>query len=127
MHNAFIKYCEDNNIYFGFEYKIPDELFSDYLEAKKQGLIKFHPAGDLFVKQAIFNVSDPEEAAKQWSALLQAEVVSEGDTYTINIGNKQLVFTAGVENRLFKLIFHGAKQPEKLQLGQIRFELTDKE
>ncbi|MDY2689099.1 VOC family protein [Limosilactobacillus alvi] len=95
-------------------------------DLKKQGLIKFHPAGDLFVKQAIFNVSDPEEAAKQWSALLQAEVVSEGDTYTINIGNKQLVFTAGVENRLFKLIFHGAKQPEKLQLGQIRFDLLDK-
>ena len=95
-------------------------------DLKKQGLIKFHPAGDLFVKQAIFNVSDPAEVAKQWSALLQAEVVSEGDTYTINIGNKQLVFTAGVENRLFKLIFHGAKQPEKLQLGQIRFDLLDK-
>ena len=54
------------------------------------------------------------------------EVVSEGDTYTINIGDKQLVFKAGVENRLFKLIFHGAKQPEKLQLGQIRFDLLDK-
>ena len=50
MHNAFIKYCEDNNIYYGFEYKIPDELFSDYLEAKKQGLVKisFSPYGDMF-------------------------------------------------------------------------------
>ncbi|MBD5806130.1 VOC family protein [Limosilactobacillus walteri] len=96
-------------------------------DLKKQGLIKFHPAGDLFVKQAVFNVSDPEETAKQWSAILQAEVLREGDNFTVNIGNKQLIFTPGVENRLFKLIFHGAKLPEKLQLGQIRFELTDKE
>ena len=40
-----------------------------------------------------------------------AEVVSEGDTYTINIGDKQLVFKAGVEIDCFKPIFH-AKQPE---------------
>ncbi|WP_431814705.1 VOC family protein [Limosilactobacillus portuensis] len=92
---------------------------------EKQGLIKSHPAGDLFVKQAIFNVVDPKEAAKQWSAILQTEVHNEGDSYILNISDKQLVFTFGKENRLVKLVFHGAKLPAKLQFGQINFELLN--
>lgn len=96
-------------------------------DLKKQGLIKFHPAGDLFVKQAIFSVTDPEEVAKQWSAILQEELLKEGDNFMVDLHDKQLVFTPGVENRLFKLVFHGAKEPQDLQLGQIRFELKTEE
>lgn len=94
-------------------------------DLKKQGLLKDHPAGNLMVKKAIFHVKDPEEAAKQWSAILQSEVLREGKDFTVNIGKRQLVFTAGDENRLVKLVFIGAELPEKLQFGEIKFDLTN--
>lgn len=90
---------------------------------KQQGLIRNHPVGNIIVKQGVFKVTNPEEAAKQFSAILQEKIHREGDDFTINIGDKQLIFTQGKENRLAKLIFHGAKTSEKLQFGQIYFDL----
>ncbi|MBB1063123.1 VOC family protein [Limosilactobacillus fastidiosus] len=90
---------------------------------KSQGIIKFHPAGELFVKRAIFHVTDPQEAAKQWSAILQSEVTREGKDFIVRLGDKELKFEHGDENRLFKLIYHGAKESQQLRLGQIRLDL----
>lgn len=92
-------------------------------DLKRQGIIKFHPAGELFVKQALFHVTDPQEAAKQWAAILQSQVTREGKDFIVLVGDKELKFTHGDENRLFKLIYHGAKEDQQLALGQIRLDL----
>lgn len=90
---------------------------------KKQGLIRSHSAGEIYVEQGIFKIADPQKAANQLAAMLQTTAQQQGQSYYINISGKQLVFVPGTDNRLVELIFAGAKHPEKLQLGEIKFDL----
>ena len=92
---------------------------------KKQGLIRSHAAGEIYVKQGIFKVVDPQKAASQLAAMLQTTAQHEGQDYFIEISGKQLVFAPGKANRLTKLVFAGAKQPAELQLGEIKFDLRN--
>lgn len=48
--NKFIEYCIEHKITCGFEHKIPDELFSYYLDAVDKKLVKtwFCPYGETF-------------------------------------------------------------------------------
>lgn len=89
----------------------------------KKGLIKSHAAGDLCVKQAIFNVENPQAVAQELGKMLITTPLRDGDNYVINISNRQFIFKHGSENRIVKLVFNGAKKKTTLQLDQIEFEL----
>lgn len=91
---------------------------------KEKGLIKPHPAGDLYVKQAIFHVTDPQQAAAALGKALMITPVHEESGEVITISDRQLIFKPGPENRLVKLVFNGATTATTLALGQINFALT---
>lgn len=89
-----------------------------------KGLIKNHAAGNIYVKQALFNVPDPQKVADALGKMLMITPVCNGDEMVINISNRQLIFRSGNENRLVKLVFNGATKAADLQLDQVKFALT---
>lgn len=107
---------------FFLQWGEPDQQRAQTL--KEKGLIKKHPAGDIYVKQAQFNVTNPSAVTQALGKMLMLTPTKVNDDYIINISNRQLIFKHGNDNRLVKLIFNGAKKSDNLQLDQIKFDLT---
>ncbi|MTT32645.1 VOC family protein [Terrilactibacillus sp. BCM23-1] len=90
----------------------------------EQGLIVQHAAGDLLVRQAIFNVPDPEKTAGVWGQLLETKPERSDNGYQIQLHDRQLIFEQGLENHLVQLNFDGAGDQLKQQtlgFGNIKF------
>ncbi|MNI76428.1 hypothetical protein D3C73_1326570 [compost metagenome] len=69
------------------------------------GLVRPHPAGHAEIRRAVFHVSDPAAAARQWANLFGLEVVESTDTSAVlRIGDKFYDFVKGEENRFMQVI-----------------------
>lgn len=84
-------------------------------ELTANGLITAHPAGDLKVQQAIFEVNNPKKVAELWGNIVDKNVDVVANDFMIDLNERQLIFTAGSANHLVALRFTGAKDSLKGQ------------
>ncbi len=96
-------------------------------QLKQQGLIEKHPAGDLKVTSATFEVEKPAEVAQKWAALIESSAIEQAGQLIVPIQDRKFVFVAGPKNHLAALQFSGAEAPLKNQTitfgeAQLNFE-----
>lgn len=72
---------------------------------KEAGAVKDHPAGDVTVKAAVFEVENPVEAASHWREVFGLELESNEKEAKIQIGERQFIFQKGEANALKQLVF----------------------
>ncbi|MEZ1649857.1 VOC family protein, partial [Enterobacter hormaechei] len=88
-----------------------------------QGLDKPHPAGEVTLQSAIFEVQDPQAAREHWHALFGFNELSEG----LSAGQQRFLFRQGEANRLVELVFNASDPSLKGQRfrvgrGEYRFQ-----
>ncbi len=69
---------------------------------RAQGLDSPHPAGDVALQNAIFEVQDPQTARAHWHALFGFTEQTQG----LAVGQQHFLFRQGPANRLVELVFH---------------------
>lgn len=86
----------------------------------KAGVIQKHSAGELAIKKAVFEVSNPEEVALRWQKLFDFPQMQADGQKILQVGNQSFVFTAGSANRLQQIVFEGssALKGKQLTIGQ---------
>lgn len=90
---------------------------------RAQGLDKPHPAGEVALQSAIFEVQDPQAARAHWHALFGFTEHPEG----LAVGQQHFLFRQGPANRLIELVFHVSDPALKGQRfrvgnGEYRFQ-----
>ncbi|GAB7396317.1 hypothetical protein OUHCRE13_45070 [Enterobacter roggenkampii] len=90
---------------------------------RAQGLDKPHPAGEVTLQSAIFEVQDPQAAREHWHALFGFNELSEG----LSAGQQRFLFRQGEANRLVELVFNASDPSLKGQRfrvgrGEYRFQ-----
>ncbi|KRM96923.1 hypothetical protein FC19_GL000450 [Liquorilactobacillus aquaticus DSM 21051] len=88
-------------------------------ELTKQGLIVDHPAGNLKVLAAEFEVAEPQVIAGKLGELLQLPVKTDSKTALIELNGRQLRFVQGSQNHLTSLEFTGANEELRNQTIKI--------
>lgn len=69
-------------------------------------VIQKHPAGDIRIKEAVFEAENPIAIAKHWQELFGFEIVLTDSTETrLAVGEQTFVFTQGSANRMQQLHF----------------------
>ncbi len=94
------------------------------VQLKQQGLIQKHPAGDLKVVEATFEVERPKEVAEKWAKLLESSVIEQAGRFIVPIQERKFEFTQGKANHLATLGFSGANKALKsrsITLGDAEF------
>lgn len=85
---------------FILEWKGTDEEREQQL--KENGVISEHPVGRLELKEAVFQVRDPENTVKHWQEIFGFEHVSE---QAIQLEDKQFTFKKSENVGLHELVF----------------------
>lgn len=90
---------------------------------RAQGLDRPHPAGEVALQSAIFEVQDPQAARAHWHALFGFTEQPEG----LAVGQQHFLFRQGPANRLIELVFHVSDPALKGQRfrvgnGEYRFQ-----
>jgi len=96
------------------------------------GIIQEHPSGEVTIKSAVFQVSNPSAVAIHWHRLFGFEmfeqnVSSDSDKWMLVVGNQTFIFIKGDENRMQQLVFNTAAPDLKGKLitigeGEYLFE-----
>lgn len=89
-----------------------------------QGLIQQHPAGDLNVVKAVFEVSNPVQVSQQWAKIINSTVIDDHGKFIVPIGEKAFEFIGGTANHLSALHFSGAhaqKRQRTISFGEAQF------
>lgn len=83
-------------------------------------VIQQHPAGELAIVRAVFEVADPEKVIQQWQQFLGFQQVEINGEEALQVGNQSFVFTTGPANRLQQIVFEGspALKGKQLTIGQ---------
>lgn len=84
-------------------------------QLKEQELIQEHPAGNLKVVKATFEVEKPKEVAQQWAQLIESSAIEQAGRFVVPIQERKFEFTQGKANHLIKLDFSGADNELKNQ------------
>lgn len=85
------------------QWNVPDYIRKEHL-IKKNLLIE-HPQGKLVVKQAIYQVTNPEVVAIKWGQLIGIAPTRNAREWQIDFGERQIIFKSGTENRITELVF----------------------
>lgn len=88
---------------------------------KEAGAIKEHPTGEVTVKEAVFQVSNPVEVATHWKEIFGLELEKDENKASLTIGNRRFVFQKGEANALKQLVFETNSPQLKgktLQIGE---------
>ncbi|MBY9080464.1 VOC family protein [Paenibacillus sp. HN-1] len=89
---------------FIIQWKGSDDERLEQLTAS--GVIQPHPAGNAVMKRAVFRVSDPAAAAEHWERLFGLTALEpEGQSVSLQIGDKFFDFVQGDENQFKQVIF----------------------
>jgi hypothetical protein len=82
-----------------------------YENLQEAGAIQEHLVGDVIIKEAVFQVSNPVEIATHWKEVFGLSGLEKGtNEASLTIGNKKFVFQKGDENALKQLVF-GTSSP----------------
>ncbi|MEK4149258.1 VOC family protein [Robertmurraya sp. FSL W8-0741] len=74
---------------------------------KESGIIQAHPAGDVQIAEAVFDVEDPVAVAKHWHELFGFEYEkSDLPEVRLAVEKQAFVFKKGPLNRMQQLVFH---------------------
>ncbi|MBG6243979.1 glyoxalase-like domain protein [Candidatus Symbiopectobacterium sp. 'North America'] len=85
---------------FVLQWKTNDAARLDFL--RTNNIDRPHPVGQALLQAAVFTVQHPEQVAQHWQRLFQFSA-SEHTPTTLYIGEQQLTFQPGEENRLTAL------------------------
>ncbi|AKP67868.1 VOC family protein [Companilactobacillus ginsenosidimutans] len=98
----------------------PDYIRKENL-IKKQLLVE-HKQKGIFVKQAIYTVTNPEMVAIKWGQFVGVSPIRKGNDYEIDFGLKQIVFRSGTDNYITDLVFgsSGELAGKSAQLGDAK-------
>ena len=80
----------------------------DYIRKEdliKDNLLVPHDSGEVVVKQAVYDVTNPEIVAIKWGQIIGLTPVRKGKQWSIDFGDRQLIFRSGQENRITELVF----------------------
>lgn len=96
--------------YQGLPYPFVIQWVGDDQERRERlidsGVIQKHPAGDIRIKEAVFEVENPIAVAKHWQDLFGFEMGLNDSTETrLVVGEQNFVFTQGLTNRMQQLYF----------------------
>ncbi|HBB9704978.1 TPA: VOC family protein, partial [Escherichia coli] len=81
-------------------------LFAPSLEhLHQQGIIQPHPAGEVALSAAEFEVENPYATARRWSALFDLPMTTRAGNPALRIGDKYFQFNQGNSNALVQLDF----------------------
>jgi hypothetical protein len=82
------------------------ELVRTFLEhLHQQGIIQPHPAGEVALSAAEFEVENPYATARRWSALFDLPMTTRAGNPALRIGDKYFQFNQGNSNALVQLDF----------------------
>ena len=105
------------------QWEEPDYMRKEDLIEKK--LLVEHKQKGIIVKQAIYEVTNPEMVAIKWGQFVGINPTRHGKDYIIDFGVKQLIFKSGMENHITDLVFaHSgdlAGHPHKLGDATLQF------
>ncbi|WP_407258895.1 hypothetical protein [Klebsiella quasipneumoniae] len=71
----------------------------------QQGIIQPHPAGEVALSAAEFEVENPYATARRWSALFDLPMTTRAGNPALRIGDKYFQFNQGNSNALVQLDF----------------------
>lgn len=81
---------------------------SDYIRKEnliKKNLLVEHPRKGIMVKQAIYQVTNPEIMAIKWGQFVGIAPIRDDKDYVIDFGDRQIVFKSGQNNYITDLVF----------------------
>ncbi|KAB8126655.1 VOC family protein [Gracilibacillus oryzae] len=90
----------------------------------ESGVIKKHPAGNVSIVEAVFDVRDPSAVSKHWQELFDFERAAESGVVSekkLVVGNQSFLFRKGEENRMQQLVFNTDSESLKgktIRIGQ---------
>lgn len=88
---------------FIIEWQETDEQRLEHLH--QQGIIQPHPAGEVALSAAGFEVENPHATARRWSALFDLPMTTRAGNPALRIGDKYFQFNQGNSNALVQLDF----------------------
>lgn len=96
--------------YQGLPYPFVIQWAGDDQERRERltdsGIIQEHPAGDIRIKEAVFEVENPIAVAKHWQDLFGFYILFTDSIETrLAVGDHTFVFTQGPSNRMQQLLF----------------------
>lgn len=86
----------------------------------KANVIAKHPAGEITIVAAIFEVADPIKVIQHWQRLFGFTPVKIKGKNAVQVGDQSFVFTSGKANRLQQIVFEGSSilKGTQLTIGQ---------
>lgn len=84
-------------------------------QLKKQKLILKHPAGNLKVLKATFEVENPKKVAQKWAKVIESSAIEQAGRFVVPIQERKFEFVKGTANHLKELTFQGANGQLKNQ------------
>lgn len=71
---------------------------------RAQGLDSPHPAGEVALTRAVFDVQDPQAVRAHWQALFGFAPLADATQEGLDLGDRQFIFRRGADNRLVELV-----------------------